>query len=89
VPFIAELERPAVFRRSKLFELERFVALRSELRAGLRSELLVVLRDVVPVVSRVALRLLSLRDSTFLAPLNSPGREVAVTLGRPWFTDAN
>ena len=45
--------------------------------------------DVALPVLLVALRPLSLRDPTFLAPLNSPGLDVAVTLGRPWFTDAN
>lgn len=81
MPLIAEPERPAVLRRSKLFELDPFVAL--------LVELLAVLRDVVPVVLRVVLRPLSLRDATFREPLNSPGLAVAATAGRPWFTDAN
>lgn len=88
VPFPAEpfvVERPAVFRRSKLFALDPFVALLAEPL----DELLAVLRDVVPVVPRVALRSLSVREATFREPLNSPGLAVAVTAGRPWFTDAN
>jgi hypothetical protein len=82
VPFIADrvvVERPAVFRRSKLFELDPFVALLEVVRD--------VLLAAVPVVPRVELRWLSVRDATFREPLNSPG--LAVTAGRPWFTEAN
>lgn len=86
-------ERVTLLERAELFERARFIAelFVVERAAVLRRSRLFERNPFVVLLSvfRVVRRLFSVREVTFLAPLNSPGLDVAVVAGRPWFTDAS
>ena len=86
-------ERVTLLERAELFERTRFIAelFVVERAAVLRRSRLFERDPFVVLLSvfRVVLWLFSVREATFLAPLKSPGLDVAVIAGRPWFTDAS